>query len=418
LRIFVSIAAYRDPELIPTVLSCLATARYPEQCRFGICWQHGPEERVMPFGGDPRFRVLDVDWRQSHGACWARSEIMRLWEGEEYYLQLDSHHRFVQDWDIRLLHCVEAANSSRPIITAYGAPYTPGILEYLANEPLQINFDRFTEDGIAIFRPGPILGLCGLNLPVRARFLSAHFLFTVGSFVEDVSYDPELYFLGEEITLAVRAFTSGYDFFHPSEVIVWHEYTRNYRRKHWDDHVQGAPFGVAWHIRDAMSRTKIARFLTQPHIGPFGCGTARSFHDYEVYAGLDFQSRQVQASALWGEEPPKPIEPRTPAKSLPSRVQIVLDRAKLPLEALYGCQFWYFGVYDEDNKEIFRRDLSAEDVGVLLTKNWPDISIELDVASDRIPVTWVVWPFSSASGWLDRLQGTVSRGEDRCFVPS
>ena len=45
----------------------------------------------------------------------------------------------------------------------------------------------------------------------------------------NVPYDPTLYFLGEEITLAVRAYTHGYDLFHPSETIVWHEYTRNGR---------------------------------------------------------------------------------------------------------------------------------------------------------------------------------------------
>src|SRR5262249_27589752 len=49
LSIFVSIAAYRDPQLVPTIQDCLAKARYPEQLRFGISWQHGPEESSLPF---------------------------------------------------------------------------------------------------------------------------------------------------------------------------------------------------------------------------------------------------------------------------------------------------------------------------------------------------------------------------------
>ena len=36
--------------------------------------------------------------------------------------------------------------------------------------------------------------------------------------------------------MTVRAFTHGYDLFYPHRVILWHEYTRNYRPKHWDDH--------------------------------------------------------------------------------------------------------------------------------------------------------------------------------------
>ncbi len=59
--IFVSIAAYRDLQLVPTVLDCLAKASFPGRLRFGICWQHGAEETSLPFSGDPRFRILDIE---------------------------------------------------------------------------------------------------------------------------------------------------------------------------------------------------------------------------------------------------------------------------------------------------------------------------------------------------------------------
>ena len=94
MSIFISIAAYRDSELEPTVADCIAKARYPRELRFGICWQHGPEERPFPLLRDPRVRLLDRDWRVSKGTCWARAEVMHLWNGEDFYLQLDSHHRF------------------------------------------------------------------------------------------------------------------------------------------------------------------------------------------------------------------------------------------------------------------------------------------------------------------------------------
>ena len=62
--------------------------------------------------------------------------------------------------------------------------------------------------------------------PRRARFTSGHFLFASGSLVSEVPYDPELSFIGEEITPSVRV-SQRYDLFHPAESIVWHEYTRN-----------------------------------------------------------------------------------------------------------------------------------------------------------------------------------------------
>jgi len=40
---------------------------------------------------------------------------------------------------------------------------------------------------------------------MRARFISAHFSFSIGNFVSEIPYDPDLYFIGEEITLSIRA---------------------------------------------------------------------------------------------------------------------------------------------------------------------------------------------------------------------
>jgi len=238
LSIFVSIAAYRDPQLVPTIQDCLAKARYPEQLRFGISWQHGPEEASLPFHSDPRFRILDVDWRASRGACWARAEIMRLFAGEDFFLQLDSHHRFAQDWDATLLRHAESSGSPKPILTTYATPFRPGTPDVLEAGAMRMDFDRFTEEAIVLFRPSEIPNWQSRTRPVRGRFLSAHFFFTIGDFVKEVPYDPDLYFVGEEISLTVRAFTHGYDLFHPPEIIVWHEYTRQYRTKHWDDHVK------------------------------------------------------------------------------------------------------------------------------------------------------------------------------------
>jgi hypothetical protein len=85
--IFVQIAAYRDPELLPTILDCLAKAAWSEDLRFGICWQTDEEDRTLDrFLDDTRFRIQRVPWHESKGLCWARAEIQKLYEGEEYTL--------------------------------------------------------------------------------------------------------------------------------------------------------------------------------------------------------------------------------------------------------------------------------------------------------------------------------------------
>jgi hypothetical protein len=325
--IFISIAAYRDPELVPTVLDCLAKARHPEALRFGICWQRGPEEAPLPFAEDPRFRILDVDWRESRGACWARAEVMGLYQGEDHFLQLDSHHRFVPDWDVRVLEQLARTGSDKPVLTAYATPYTPGEPETFGTEPMQMNFDRFTAEGIVLFRPSAISNHRELERPVRARFLSGHFLFAPGSFVREVPYDPDLYFIGEEITLTIRAFTHGWDFFHPTEIIVFHEYTRAYRdHKHWSDHNDTNAVETAWHVRDAASKARVKDFIDARTIGPFACGEVRTFEAYEAYAGLSFAQRKAQEYTLRHHEPPNP--PVRSRLGRPRSALRSLDRAR------------------------------------------------------------------------------------------
>jgi hypothetical protein len=410
MSIFISIAAYRDPELMPTIRDCILRARYPNDLRFGICWQHGDDE-TAPSLEDHRLRVIDVPWHDSWGACWVRAEIMKLWDGEDFFLQLDSHHRFVPGWDALLLAQAERSGAAKPILSTYGAPFDPQAAQPEAGEPMQMDFDCFSEDGIPLFRPRPIADWVDLRRPLRARFVSAHFLFTVGAFVSEVPYDPELYFHGEEITLAIRAFTHGYTLFHPPEHVLWHEYTRDYRQKHWDDHVRERGIEVEWHARDAVSREKVRRFLTDPQIGSFGCGTARSFAAYEAYAGLSFRHRAAQDATLRGEEPPNaPAPPDWPTQVREWRVCIVLDRAALPPAALVDPRFWYVGFHDANDVEIYRQDASAEELRTVLSGNAPQIVIAREFGSERRPVTWTVWPVGPHGEWLDKIVGAPVLG--------
>lgn len=270
--IFVSIAAYRDPQLTRTIEDCLGKACHPENLRFGICWQHAIGEAAPPYSDDERFRILDIDWRESKGACWARAEVMKLWRGERWFLQVDSHCRFAVGWDDTLIRTSRQAPSSKPILSTYATPFTPGPNEVLEGAPLQMAFQGFTPEGIPHMRPLAIPGWQSLRRPLRARFLSAGFLFACGTFVREVPYDPELYFLGEEAAMTLRAFTHGYDLFHPCETIVWHDYVRKDGIRHWDDHTEANKTGTAWSEWDLQSKNKIKRLLAGQPVDEFGLG--------------------------------------------------------------------------------------------------------------------------------------------------
>lgn len=407
MTLFVSIAAYRDPELLPTMRDCIERARYPRDLRFGVCWQHA-EDETPPDGDDARLRLIDVPWHASRGACWARAEIMKLWQGEDFFLQLDSHHRFVDGWDGLLLAELEKCGSAKPILSTYAAPFDPSAPPPENGEPMRIEFERFSDDGIPVLRSRVIADWAGLQRPLRARFVAAGFLFTGGGFVNDVPYDPELYFHGEEITLAIRAFTHGYDLFHPSRHVLWHEYTRSHRPKHWDDHVRACGVECEWHVLDTASRAKVRQFLVEPQIGRFGCGSERSFADYEAYAGLSFRHLRAQDYTLRGEAPPNPPAPPDLASAMHDwQVRIVLDRAALPAEALADAPFWYVGFHDAVDTELHREDAEGEELQRLLQGDAAQIVIERRFSAAGQPVSWTVWPYSYGGGWGEKVTRTV-----------
>jgi len=106
-KIFIQIAAYRDPQLIPTLKDCIKKSKHPENLVFSITWQHSEEDawdNLDDFKFDRRFKIIDVPYTESKGTCWARNLLQQQYDGEEYTLQLDSHHRFIENWDEELIN--------------------------------------------------------------------------------------------------------------------------------------------------------------------------------------------------------------------------------------------------------------------------------------------------------------------------
>jgi hypothetical protein len=338
-----------------------------------------------------------------------RAQIMGLWQDEKWFLQLDSHHRFVQDWDLKLLEQMVATGSPKPILTTYAGAFTPGDHPTsLGPEAMQMEFDRFTDDGLILFRPGVIPEWPSSKKPVRSRFLSAHFLFAPGRFVTEVPYEPNLYFIGEEITLAVRAFTHGYDLFHPGEAIVWHEYTRSYRPKHWDDHTADRGVEFDWAQRDNSSRTAARRLLVELGTGSFGCGSERSISDYEAFAGISFLHRRAQDYTRRHHEPPNPPTDANWVFGIRDHtVRIKIPVSQFPESVKDISQFWYVVVRDKDGKELLRADAVPEEIKRLLDCDSETITIVRRVESSTPPAGWGIRVKTLSDGWLDPIEGEL-----------
>ena len=411
--IFVQIASYRDPQLLLTIKDCIDKAKYPKNLRFGIAWQHSNEDSwddISEFKNDSRFSILDIDYKDSKGACWARNEIQQLYKEETYTLQLDSHHRFAQDWDKTMIDMIKGLQKSgykKPLITSYIPSFDPdNDPAARVQTPWKMNFDRFIPEGAVFFLPATFDSWDDASSPLPARFYSAHFAFTLGKFAKEVQHDPDYYFHGEEISIAVRAYTHGYDLFHPNKVVCWHEYTRKGRTKQWDDDKE-------WGKRNSDCHLKNRKLFGMDgekqdiDFGKYGFGKVRTLKDYEKYAGLSFSKRAIRQDVKDNKPPSETNQSISDEEFNDSLLSIFkhcidISYSQVPEN---DYDFWAVIFKDEQDQDIFRQDAIPDEIHRM--KNDPDgyCKVWREFQTQITPKKWIVWPHSISKGWCEMITG-------------
>ncbi|WP_454767054.1 GlcNAc-transferase family protein [Cupriavidus campinensis] len=426
--IFVQMASYRDPQLIPTLQDMVRRAARPECLRIVVCWQHGLDEMIGRFFsqgfsrwqvdaagerpvhtlalGEATVELIDVPAMETQGACWARNMIQQRYGGEAYTLQVDSHHRFIRGWDGVVVDMLESlrAESEKPVLTAYLPEFHPDDdPARRGRHPATLHFDRFIPEGAVFVLPRAIPDWERHDKPLRARFYSAHFAFADGHFATAVQHDPEYFFHGEEISIAARAFTHGYDLYHPHRLIAWHEYTRRYRVKMWDDHT-GANTGngvVAkpWYERNALShrRNRIlfgmdGESSTSIDFGPYGFGPVRSLAQYEAYAGISFALRSVKRAVLEGQLPvqgtPVPETEAEYRESLLRSHDVDPRFHRDNLGDLSNVERVDFTVFSEKDEVMHRESMSTAEIAAATEHGWLPDRFVFFSALDMVPARY------------------------------
>ena len=413
--IYIQIAAYRDPQLLPTLKDMIEKASKPENLRIGICWQHSKDDawdNLDEYKNDSRFRIIDVNYLESKGVCWARNSIQQLYNNENYTLQLDSHHRFIQNWDFELIQMIkdlQKKGHKKPLLTGYIPSFDPdNDPANRVQEPWKMNFDRFIPEGAVFFLPASFDSWDSKESPLPSRFYSAHFAFSVGEFAKEVQHDPDYYFHGEEISIAVRAYTHGYDLFHPHKVVCWHEYTRKGRSKQWDDDKE-------WIKRNDFCHLKNRKLFEMDgekrdvDFGKYGFGSVRSLRDYEKYSGLCFKKRAITQQVKDNKSPPDSLQNASDEefdKALLSIFKHCIDIqfSQVPEK---DYDFWAVAFKDENGNDIYRQDADKDEI--IRMKSDPDgyCKVWREFQTDKKPVSWIVWPHSISKEWADPITGNL-----------
>lgn len=276
--IFLSIASYRDTSCGPTLKRAFQRAKNPEklfvgivqmncerQCMTGTGW--GETRRWVPAGPDPdcamefctssfgkpicdegHVRMVRLEEKDALGPYFSRFLNSRLYRAESYFMQIDSHTNFRQDWDETMVSQIRRTpNYPRAIISNYppsGTAEDKYVWEKFdgkeqensaglcratfegSGNAASVRFDRTDADE----PKGDALS------PPFSCFIAAGFFFGGAQLVDEVPFDPYMpwIFMGEELAFTIRFWTSGFDIHRPAADVVRHEYVRSEHPKFWE----------------------------------------------------------------------------------------------------------------------------------------------------------------------------------------
>ena len=309
MSIFISIASYQDPLLVSTIYSAYQNASDKDALVFGICDQSDNPDNILDIEFAKQIRYEHVDPLFAKGPCWARHRAQNFFQDEDYFLQIDSHTQFSPGWDARFINELDKIESmaasddyfAKPIITSY--PRSFQVLDF-DKGLFQLNTgDKHTQvityRKDSLFLKGSFSRQIGIPTKypdiTHAYLMAAGCIFTRGSFVKEIPYDGNYYFYGEELSMALRAFTHGYSFFHIPDVPLFHLYTdlSNIPRKlHWDPE-DDKDRAIKWNELERKSLDRLDDLFAGKIESSMGLGKKRSLNDHANLSGIDLEQKKV-----------------------------------------------------------------------------------------------------------------------------
>lgn len=302
-QIFISIASYRDSELKHTLYDLYKKAKYPDAIRTFCLNQYSKDDVFNLEHNDPYLRQFniefgEVEYQKSRGVCWARNYCQLQYNNEPYFLQIDSHMRFTENWDTELINSLEQIQDPKGIISCYPPEYNPKdeqlIPSIVYSKPVS-----FADNHSLIIKGIPVVDQDDYQINCRHQWVSAGFLFTYGKFCSEVPYDPWHYFQGEETDLTLRAYTRDWNIYAPDKCLIWHYYHRegeNDRTRHWEDNPEWVRLKKLSDER-MMFKLQLSSFDARKEsllfVDKFRLGDNRNIDDFENELSVNFQQKLI-----------------------------------------------------------------------------------------------------------------------------
>lgn len=242
--ICISICSYRDYDVYNTIHSLFDNASNYENIFVYVYIQE-----LIPYSQKHYFYIKSIYiknvfiettyYKNAKGPLYARQYIIKNMirpanKNFDYFFQIDSHMRFIPDWDIVLIQNYENLFPEKKIISYY----PPGSFLEENKIPVLIEKTKIHNDKIDKYKTRFINSNIIRNY-FSSKYIAAGFFFTEMKFILNGMYPmteiPYL-FQGEEMLLTYYYHKiNSFVIFSPCENIAIHKYNRNTEHKIWND---------------------------------------------------------------------------------------------------------------------------------------------------------------------------------------
>jgi [Skp1-protein]-hydroxyproline N-acetylglucosaminyltransferase len=288
--IFVQIASYDDEELPKTIQDCLNKSSKHNKIYFGIHECYIDNKTIFEYDN---IKIQYSKAPENLGVGMGRYLANNLYDGEDYYLQIDSHSRFRENWDVVLIDNLNKHLDidNKCILTGYPPGYW---YEEDGSETLDINAKTTSiklkrqKDDCDLFKEKRIINQEGIESDETfcSESISAGFIFGTGE-ISKVKQHPGIFYLGEEILRAAAFYTNGYNLMIPEIPVIFHLYGNDSKR---------VPCWVTYpnetNELEERSRYLVKALLSEYDTNPtYGVwlGTERDLEMYGRYVRADFK---------------------------------------------------------------------------------------------------------------------------------
>jgi hypothetical protein len=228
--IFVSIACLSDPDIILTIKDAIKKALHPEKLSFGVCLQILEDDKnFAELKNLSCVRIKQVSVYDAKGPIYARYICEKLLESETYFLQIDCHTRFFQNWDQIIIDEFKKSLflNQKALLSYYPINTTNKFDKRISKRIGHINRFRYLGSD-SIKSHGSLIDLP--KLPIKSIGICGAMLFMRSIDRKKYGYDPNLDFglhAAEQVLYAIRLWTNGFDIFCPTRHILSTEYLTN-----------------------------------------------------------------------------------------------------------------------------------------------------------------------------------------------